>query len=185
MLASAIQLRAALPGLFIDAVVSRQMSQGIAVEQRLASSGALRPIVVVALGTNGAITMQQVRALRAVAGPQRILVLVSTFVPRSWQAEVNRVLAAAARRYRDVVLADWLATIRNRTSLLWGDGVHPRPAGAVLYARMVAAAALRAARRAGHSTAASPQHAPASPRHAPAGPAASQPRGWAWHKLSL
>jgi peptidoglycan/LPS O-acetylase OafA/YrhL len=185
MLASAIQLRAALPGIFIDARVSRQLSQGIAVEQQLASSGALRPIVVVGLGTNGAITMQQARALRAVAGPQRMLVLVNTFVPRSWQAEVNRVLATAARRYRDVVLAGWLATIRNRTSLLWGDGVHPRPAGAVLYARMVAAAALQAARRAGPSAPASAHHPPASSQHAPASPAASQPRGWAWHKLSL
>ena len=178
MLASALQLRAALPGVFIDARVSRQMSQGIAAEQQLASSGELRPIVVVGLGTNGAITMQQVRTMRAVAGPHRMLVLVNTYVPRSWQAEVNGVLAAASRRYHDVILADWLATIRNRTSLLWGDGVHPRPAGAVLYTRMVAAAALQAARRAG-------QHVPASPRNVPASPAASQPRGWAWHKLSL
>jgi peptidoglycan/LPS O-acetylase OafA/YrhL len=178
MLASAIQLRAALPGIFIDARVSRQMSQGVAVARQLASSGELRPIVVVGLGTNGAITMQQVRVMRAVAGPHRMLVLVNTYVPRSWQAEVNGVLAAASRRYHDIILADWLATIRNRTSLLWGDGVHPRPEGAVLYTRMVAAAALQAARRAAHS-------APASARHAPAGPAASPRRGWAWHKLSL
>jgi len=149
MLAAAPQMRAVLPGSFIDAQVSRQMSQGIEVARQLASSGALRPIVVVGLGTNGPVTMGQIRALRAIAGPRRALVLVTTFVPRPWQAEVNAVLTAAARQYRDVTLANWLATIRNRTGLLWGDGVHPRPAGGVAYARMMAAAVRRAATRIG------------------------------------
>jgi peptidoglycan/LPS O-acetylase OafA/YrhL/lysophospholipase L1-like esterase len=147
MLAAAPQLRAALPGSSIDAQVSRQMSQGIAVARQLASSGQLRRIVVVGLGTNGPITMAQVRALRAVAGPLRALVLVNTFVPRPWQPEVNAVLAAAARQYRDVTLANWLMTIRPRTSLLWGDGVHPRPAGAAVYARILSAAVRKAAGR--------------------------------------
>jgi hypothetical protein len=158
MLAAASQIQSALPGSYIDAQVSRQMSQGIAVAQQLVGSGQLRPIVVVGLGTNGPITMAQVRALRAVVGPRRALVFVTTFVPRPWQAEVNAVLAAASRQYRDVTLANWLIAIRNRTSLLWSDGVHPRPAGGVLYARTVAAAVRQAARalnRAGRSTGAS------------------------------
>ncbi len=151
MLAAAAQLRAALPGSSIYAVVSRQMSQGIQVARRLASSGELRPIVVVGLGTNGPITMAQVRALRAVAGPQRALVFVNTFVPRPWQPEVNAVLAAAARQYRGITLANWFITIRNRTGLLWGDGVHPRPPGGLVYARVVAAAVRKAAVWASHA----------------------------------
>jgi hypothetical protein len=150
MLAAAPQLRAALPGSYIDAQVSRQMSQGIAAVRQLAGRGELRPVVVVGLGTNGPITTGQIRALRAVAGPGRVLVLVNTFVPRPWQAEVNAVLAAAARQYRNVTLANWVMTIRNRTGLLWGDGVHPRPAGGVVYARMVAAAVRKAISRAGY-----------------------------------
>jgi hypothetical protein len=156
MLAAAPQLRAALPGSSIDAQVSRQMSQGIAAVRQLAGRGELRPVVVVGLGTNGPITTGQVRALRAVAGPGRVLVLVNTFVPRPWQAEVNAVLAAAARQYRNVTLANWVMTIRKRTGLLWGDGVHPRPAGGVVYARMVAAAVRKAISRAGYAASASP-----------------------------
>ena len=147
MLSAAQQLRSVLPGSYIDAQVSRQMSQGIAVARALARRGELRPIVVVGLGTNGPITMPQVRALQAVAGPRRTLVLVNTFVPRHWQSEVNAVLATAARRYGDVTIANWYTTIRNRTGLLWGDGVHPQPAGAVLYARMMMAAVRQAAIR--------------------------------------
>jgi len=189
MLSAAQQLRSVLPGSYIDAQVSRQMSQGIAVVRELASRGELRPIVVVGLGTNGTITMAQVRALQAVAGPQRALVLVNTFVPRPWQSEVNAVLAAAPRRYGNVTIADWYTTIRNRTGLLWGDGVHPQPAGAVVYARMVAATVRQAASRietlAGHpgvSSRSARGGATRSPQQAsPAPPQA----GWQWHKLGV
>jgi hypothetical protein len=44
------------------------------------------------------------------------------------------------------VIANWLAAIEHRTGLLWSDGVHPRPPGARLYARIVSAA-VRATRR--------------------------------------
>ena len=183
MLAAAQQLRAVLPGSYIDAQVSRQMSQGIAVLRQLARRGELRPIVVVGLGTNGPITMPQVRALQAVAGLQRTLVLVNTFVPRPWQSEVNAVVAAAARRYGDVTMANWYTTIRNRTGLLWGDGVHPQPAGAVLYARMVAAEVQRAASRIESLV---PARQPGAPSRSPQpGPPAPPQAGWQWHKLGL
>ncbi len=145
MLASAVQLAAALPGISIDAQVSRQVSAGLPVVQHLAAAGRLRPVVVFALGTNGTFTSQQMRQLVRAVGPHRDLVLVNTYEARPWEAGVNRVIAAAARRYPNVVMANWFATIEHRTSLLWPDEVHPQPTGARLYARMVAAA-VRAAR---------------------------------------
>lgn len=57
------------------------------------------------------------------------------------------VIAAAARRYLNVVMANWFAAIEHRTRLLWPDEVHPQPSGARLYARTIAAA-VRAARTA-------------------------------------
>jgi peptidoglycan/LPS O-acetylase OafA/YrhL len=140
MLASAMALRAALPGIYLDAQVGRQLSAGVATVRRLAREGDLRPVLVVGLGTNGAITTRQVNELRSIAGPGRMLVMINTFVPRSWQSEVNRVLASAARHDQNVTLANWHAAIQDRTSLLWPDGVHPRPPGGTLYARVVSAA---------------------------------------------
>jgi hypothetical protein len=139
MLAAAQQLHTALPGIYIDAVVSRQMSAGLQVISRLAAIGRLRPIVVVGLGTNGAVTSAQVGQLHAEIGPGRWLVLVNTYAARPWQDEVNGTLAAAARRYPHVLLADWHAAIASHTSLLWDDDIHPRPSGAILYARLVRA----------------------------------------------
>jgi peptidoglycan/LPS O-acetylase OafA/YrhL len=140
MLASAPQLRAALPGIYIDAQVSRQMTAGLAEVSSLAADGLLRRVVIVGLGTNGTVTSGQIRELLAEIGPHRKLVLVNTYEARPWEHQVNSVIAAAARKYPNVVVANWLATITHRTSLLWGDGVHPRPPGARLYARVVASA---------------------------------------------
>jgi len=147
LLASAVQLTAALPGISINAQVSRQVSVGLSIVQRLAAAGRLRPVVVFALGTNGTFTAQQMRQLVRAVGLHRELVLINTYEARSWEAGVNRVIAAAARRYPNVVMANWFATIDHRTSLLWPDEVHPQPSGARLYARMVASA-VRAARTA-------------------------------------
>jgi peptidoglycan/LPS O-acetylase OafA/YrhL len=140
MLAAAPQLQHTLPGIYINAMVSRQMSAGLALVRSLADSGMLRPVVVVGLGTNGTVTMAQVRQLIAMVGPHRRLVLINTFVPRSWQNGDNEVLGAAARAYANVIVANWYAVIEHRTDLLWDDGVHPRPSGAPLYARTVASA---------------------------------------------
>ena len=168
LLASAVQLTAALPGISINAQVSRQVSVGLSIVQRLAAAGRLRPVVVFALGTNGTFTAQQMRQLVRAVGPHRELVLINTYEARSWEAGVNRVIAAAARRYPNVVMANWFATIEHRTSLLWPDEVHPQPSGARLYARMVASA-VRAARAAAAGAAAGSGLPPTAHHVAPLG----------------
>jgi peptidoglycan/LPS O-acetylase OafA/YrhL len=140
MLASATALEAALPGVYIDAKVDRQMATGLALVRSLAAAGQLRHVVVVSLGTNGTVTARQLRQLQRAAGPGRVLVLVSTFGPQAWEHAVNTALAAAARHGKHTELANWHAAIAARPALLWPDGIHPRPAGARLYARVVRAA---------------------------------------------
>jgi hypothetical protein len=140
MLASATALEAALPGVYIDAKVDRQTPAGLAVVRSLAAAGRLRRVVVFSLGTNGSVTVRQLRQLQRAVGPGRELVLVSTFGPQAWEHAVNTALAAAARHGKHTELADWHKAVAGRTSLLWPDGIHPSPAGARLYARVVLAA---------------------------------------------
>ena len=71
MLASAVQLAAALPGISIDAQVSRQVSAGSVDRAAARRHRALRPVVVFALGTNGTFTSGQMRQLVRVVGPHR------------------------------------------------------------------------------------------------------------------
>jgi peptidoglycan/LPS O-acetylase OafA/YrhL len=140
MVAAAPALDAALPRVYIDAEVGRAMINGLAVIQSLAADGQLRRYVVVGLGTNGPVSAAQIRQLRRVIGPDRDLVLVNTFGPMPWESSVNEVLDAAARHTAHVSLADWHAAIAGHTGLLWPDGIHPQPAGAKVYARVVLAA---------------------------------------------
>jgi hypothetical protein len=140
MVASAPALQAALPGIYIDAMVGRQFSTGLQIIASLKARGLLRPIVVVGLGTNGSVTADEISQLFAEIGPDRKLVLVNTFEDRPWEAEVNATLAAAASDHPGVVLANWYTTIEHRTDLLWPDGIHPQPAGCVVYARMLKSA---------------------------------------------
>ncbi len=137
MVASAAALEAAMPGIYIDAQVGRQMATGLAVIQSLARRHMLRRIVVVGLGTNGDITAAQMRELRHEIGSARDLVLINTFGPMPWESEVNAVLAAAVWHTSHAELANWNHAIRTRTDLLWPDGIHPQPSGARLYARVV------------------------------------------------
>ncbi|HET9896969.1 MAG TPA: acyltransferase family protein [Streptosporangiaceae bacterium] len=146
MLASASELAGAMPGIYIDAQVSRAMIAGVVLVQDLAASKRLRQVLVVGLGTNGPITLDQISQLRAAIGPSRWLLLVNTFVPRSWESEVNTTIKAAARRYPNVLMINWHNAIEHHTNLLWSDGIHPMPIGGKYYAKVVKAVVLRALR---------------------------------------
>jgi lysophospholipase L1-like esterase len=138
MLASAYALEADMPGIYIDAKVGMQMQTGVQIVQELAASGSLRHYVIVGLGTNGVIAPYEISQLREAAGPHRKLILVNTFGPMSWESEVNSTLASATWHKPHVDLVDWAGTIAPRSYLLWTDGIHPRPSGAKVYARLVA-----------------------------------------------
>jgi peptidoglycan/LPS O-acetylase OafA/YrhL len=143
MLASAPELAASMPGIYINAKVSRAMIAGIAIVDQLARDKRLRKVVIVGLGTNGPIASSQIRALRAAIG-DRWLVLVNTFVPRSWEREVNTTIAKAAKRYPNVLLVNWHNAIEHHQGLLWGDDIHPQPIGGKLYAKVVRKVVLHA-----------------------------------------
>ena len=161
MLASAPELAQALPGIYINAKVSRAMIAGISIVDQLASAGRLRRVVIVGLGTNGPVTSDQISQLRKAVG-DRWLVLINTFVPRSWEHEVNSTLASAARRYPNVLLVNWYAAIQPHQRLLWSDDIHPQPVGGKLYAKVVRSVVQRALDRRPRLMRSEPR-----PRHVP------------------
>ncbi len=139
MLASAPALQERFPGIAIDAAVSRQMRDAPRILRELDAAGGLRPIVVVALGTNGPINAATLDDVRAVIGPERELVLVTTQAPRGWTDGVNASLTEFATRYRAVELSDWRSAIQPRLDLLAGDQIHPGPTGGRVYAEALEA----------------------------------------------
>ena len=138
MLASAPALLARYPGIAIDAAVSRSMWSAPDILRDLAEQDALRSVVVIGLGTNGAISRESLREITGIVGSKRQLVLVDAHAPRDWIDDVNGDLRDFARGRGNVAVADWSGAIAGRTDLLAGDGVHPGPTAAEVYADAVA-----------------------------------------------
>src|SRR5690554_2102971 len=133
MLASAQELQNAFPGIYIDAVVSRQLSQAPAIVESMLAAGTLRPTVVIGLETNGPINVAALDRLRELAGTDHQIVLVNVFAPRWWTDGVNTELSAFAQQYRSVELANWRDSISGQLRLLARDQIHPGNAGGRVY----------------------------------------------------
>jgi len=132
------ELTADLPGVTVDGLVSRQFEAGIAVVQADRAAGTLGSVLVVELGTNGAITPSDVDAMMQAAQGVRRVVFVNVNVPRYWAAGDNAVLAAGVARYPGLaVLADWNALSSPHPEWFTADQVHLDPAGAAALAALI------------------------------------------------
>lgn len=129
----------------IDAQVSRQAITGPGLLRKHRDE--LPRHVVVHLGSNGTYTLAMCKDLVRTAGPERIVYLVTVKVPRPWEATNNSMLATCAARFAKgrVILVDWHGLATRRPELLYADGVHLRPEGAAVFARMIARAVRGAA----------------------------------------
>ncbi|MFC1414999.1 acyltransferase family protein [Streptacidiphilus sp. N1-12] len=145
LLAAAPALQQARPGVDIEAVVGRQMDTAPGLLRQLAEEGGLRPVVVVALGTNGTVAPSTLDRIAELTGPGRTLALVTVHVPRPWQNQVNTALARFARTHPGTVLVPWNAAATGHPDALYPDRTHPRSEGAPLYATTLLTALDRAA----------------------------------------
>ena len=134
MLAAAPTLEAQLPGVSIDAVVSRHLGTAPGILQADLDAGTLRKIVVIGLATNGPIDRSMLEQLRAQIGPQRELVVINAQAPRNWIDPNNAILSAFAQSYRNVELANWHDAAQTVLPLLARDQIHFGASGARVFA---------------------------------------------------
>ncbi len=140
MLGASDDLQRTLGPVQVDAAVGRQVSQAISILQGLRNASTLGQIVVIHLGNNGPFSARQFDTLMsALAGVSRV-VFVNDKVPRQWESQNNAVLAEGAKRYPNVVVVDWHAASADHPEYFWKDGIHLRPAGALAYSGLIAAA---------------------------------------------
>ena len=126
MLASSQGLSEVFPGIQTDASVSRSIMVAPELIGNALSAGSLRQWVLIGLGTNSAITPNQLDQIRNMIGPDRVLVLVNAHGDRTWIPPTNQMLADYAAAHPDnVVLVDWDATANANAQVLGSDGIHP------------------------------------------------------------
>ncbi len=135
MLAAADEVLATFPGILIDASVSRRMSDAPVLIQALIDADALRPILLLGLGTNGPVDEATLDTITDMLPAGTELVLVNAQAPRGWIPGVNALLASYAQQYRNVELANWYDAIQPRLDVLSRDKIHAGgPIGGNIYA---------------------------------------------------
>lgn len=135
MLAAADEMLATFPGIAIDAAVSRRMYDAPTLVQALIDADALRPILLIGLGTNGPIDNATLEQVSAMVGPSTEIVLINAQAPRGWIPGVNAQLAQYAQQHRNVELANWYESIQPRLDVLARDKIHAGgPTGGNIYA---------------------------------------------------
>jgi hypothetical protein len=132
MLGAVDALQRSIPGIVVDAEVSRQFDAGLTIVRRLAEIDALPDTVVIHLGSNGNVSTGSCDEMMSLLAGREVVV-VNVRVPRPWESGNNRVLSACAERH-GARLVDW----HDGATGLAGDGVHIGPEGARQFAALVA-----------------------------------------------
>jgi len=124
MIDAASALQRCVPGIDVNAAVSRQWSTGETVLRQVMANPSHPAVVVVGLGTNGPVTAADFDAMMAIVQGASRVVFVTVHVDQAWQNEVNGVLAAGVARYPTAVLADWQGLAAAHPEWFYGDGTH-------------------------------------------------------------
>jgi len=127
-------------GFEVDARCARNPSEGLSILRQRRRRGTLPEIVVMALGTNIAISSRDIGQMLRTVGRRRTLMLVTPF--REWHPFHTKPMRRVARRHpKRVKLIDWSARATGNRQWFWSDGTHLRPGGIVVYTRMLKHAA--------------------------------------------
>jgi hypothetical protein len=140
MLDYATPLQHDVPGIDVDAAVSRQWDAGEAILSQLKSEGRLGATVVVGLGTNGPITAADFDRMMSILAGATKVVFVNVVVDRPWQDPDNTVLAQGVAGHHATVLANWASLEAAHPGWVYSDGTHlpiDGP-GAVALAQLIA-----------------------------------------------
>jgi len=132
------------PSTVVDAVVGRQVSDGVDRLSEYKVAGRLQGLtaLVIGLGTNGPMSVSQCDQILNLASGVPKVVFVNVRMPRPWESITNGTLSACAGHVPHVVLVDWYDASAN-PGVLGPDEIHSTTAGAALYASLVAQAASR------------------------------------------
>jgi hypothetical protein len=147
-------------GFEVDVRGCRQMSEGIGVLRARARS--LPRFVVIGLGTNWTVTLDQIRKALRIVGRERVLGLVTPREVGGVRSSDQAAMREAGRRWPNRVrVVDWVAQSAGHSDWFYSDGLHLTAMGARALARLI---------RAALTTSATPPTPPTTPTP-PSGPA--------------
>ncbi len=137
MLGAAREMQRVLPGLVVDAKVSRHMSAAIEILRQRRKAGQLGEFVVVHIGNNGAIQPAQFDELMQLLVDVPRVIVFNLKEPRRWEEANNLIMADTVRRYPNAVLIDWRSASVNHLEYFAPDGIHLGAVAARAYTQLI------------------------------------------------
>jgi hypothetical protein len=117
-------LESDIPGIDVEAAVSRQWGAGEDLLAQLKAENQLGAEVIVALSTNGPISSTDFDDMMNILQGASRIVFVNIHVDRPWQDPNNAVLAQGAAAFPRVVIADWATLADSNPEWFGPDGTH-------------------------------------------------------------
>ena len=137
MLGAAREMQRVLPGLVVDAKVSRSMSAALEIVRQRRKSGPLGEFVVVHIGNNGYIKPAQFDELMQLLTDVPRVIVFNLKEPRGWEAANNLIIADTVRHYPNAVLVDWRSASMNHPEYFGRDGIHLGVVAARAYTQLI------------------------------------------------
>ncbi len=119
------------------ATVNRQFKQARDVAAELRSRGQLGDIVVIHLGTNGALSSTTFDDVMTELSDRDRVFVVNSKVPRRWETLVNDTITQGAQRWPNVEVVDWDSYGDDNPELFNAGRVHLNPEGQAAYAKLL------------------------------------------------
>jgi hypothetical protein len=115
-----------IPGIDVDAEVSRQWDEGISLVEDLLADRTLGSTVVIDLGTNGPVDLEQFQQMMTALAGASVVVFVTVHLPPSysWAESVNATLEQGVPMYHNTRLANFNALADANPGWFGSDGVH-------------------------------------------------------------
>lgn len=121
----------------LDAAISRQAGEVLAILQYWRDAGLLGEVVVVHTGSNGGLSTEQFIAIMDTLRDVPQVIIVNVKVPRPWEGPNNHVIGQNVWNYPNATLVDWHVAATNNPGYLYPDGVHLNPAGQQAYTQLI------------------------------------------------
>jgi lysophospholipase L1-like esterase len=136
MVAATGDLQAESSDIVINAEVGRRMDQGLDVLTEMFEQGT-PDVLVIALGTNNGVTVDQVDEVMDLASDVDKVVFVNVSVPRPWEGPTNTAIMNAVDLYPAATLVDWKSESRGAIDLFRSDGFHLSQEGTQLWVGLI------------------------------------------------
>jgi peptidoglycan/LPS O-acetylase OafA/YrhL len=136
MLGARRALANAVPGIAIDAAVSRQAGQAEGIMNGYKNMMALPGTLVLHLGTNGRLTGGIFDGIMRAAQGRQVYWLTAR-VPRTWEAETNASIHAGLKTWKNAHALEWRDYAGCHDNWFVRDGFHLTDAGQAAYGQFI------------------------------------------------